>query len=56
MAIHFDNIEAAWEVYNEIRDGRISNKATAYGMLQQIINDFPNSELASLAKSLRDSL
>jgi len=54
--MHFENIEAAEEVYEQIRDGKITNKATAYGMLGQIIADFPDTWLAKLAKDLRDSL
>ena len=56
MATHFDNIEAAEEVYEQIRDGKIKNKATAYGLLGQIITDFPDTWLADLAKDLRDNL
>ena len=56
MAMHFDNIEAAEVVYEEIKEGKITNKSVAYGMLGQIINDFPDTWLASLAKDLRDSL
>lgn len=56
MVMHFDNIEAAEQVYEDIRDGKITNKATAHGMLGQIINDFPGTWLAELAKDLRDKM
>lgn len=56
MALHFENIEAAEAVYEDIKDGKITNKATAYGMLGQIMNDFPGTWLAKLAEELRDSL
>ena len=56
MAMHFSSIEAAIEVYEEIRDGKIKNKASAVGMLGQIINDFPGTWLAELAEELRKNL
>lgn len=56
MAHHFENIEAAEEVYEDIKDGKITNTATAYGLLGQIINDFPETWLADLAEDLRKSL
>lgn len=56
MAWSFNDAASAEEVIENIRDGKISNKATAYGILTQIINDFSGTYLADEAKNLRDSL
>ena len=56
MAWSFDNVGAAEKIIEDIRDGKISNKATAYGILTQIITNLSGTSVAEEAKRLRDSL
>lgn len=56
MAWSFKDTESAISVIEDIKDGKVSNKATAYGILTQIMNDLPNTWVASEAKRVRDSL
>lgn len=54
MAWSFKEAEAAEKVIEDIKEGKISNSSTAYGLLCQIINDLPNSYVAEEAKELRE--
>ena len=52
MAWNFTDMASA----EEIIDGEISNSATAYGLLGEIMNAFPGTWIADKAKELRDNL
>lgn len=56
MAWHFSDTATAEKVIEDIENGKISNSATAYGILNQIINDLSGTYVAEKAKRLRDSL
>lgn len=56
MAWDFSDIEAAEVVIQQIEEGKISNRATADGLLCQIITNFPDTWIARKAKELRDRL
>ena len=56
MAWSFSDEESARSVIEQIKSGKISNKSTAYGILTQIINDLPGTNVAYEARILRDSL
>ena len=43
-------------IIEKIEDGEISNSATAYGLLGEIMNAFPGTWIADKAKELRDNL
>ena len=49
-------IEVPDEIIEKIEDGEISNSATAYGLLGEIMNAFPGTWIADKAKELRDNL
>lgn len=56
MAWSFKDTASAEIVIDQIKEGKISNKSTAYGILTQIMNDLPGTWVANEARRLRDSL
>lgn len=56
MAWSFKDVESAESVIEDIRDGKITNSATAYSILTQIINDLPGTSVAKEAEILRESI
>ena len=59
MAWHFSNEESAETAYEDLkeklRDGT-ANKASAIGLLHQIITDLPGTWIAGLANQLLDDI
>ena len=56
MAWNFKDEAVAESVINDIRNGKITNSATAYSMLTQIMNDFRGTSVANEAEILRESI
>ena len=56
MAWNFSNKASAESVIEDIRDGKIPNRATAYSILTQIMTNFPGTQVAKEAERVRDSL
>lgn len=51
MAWNFTDMASAEEIIEKIEDGEISNSATAYGLLGEIMNAFPGTWIADKAKN-----
>lgn len=56
MAMSFSDTESAESVLDQIKEGKITNSATIYGILNQIINDLPGTYVAEEAQRMKDSL
>lgn len=56
MAWSFKDVESAESVIEDIRNGKITNSATAYSILTQIMNDLPGTAVAKEAEILRESI
>lgn len=56
MAWNFKDEAVAESVINDIRNGKITNSATAYSILTQIMNDLPGTSAARESAILRESI
>ena len=59
MAWNFSDVSVAEAAYENLKkdiEKGIANKAEAINLLNQIMNDLPNTWIAGLAKELRDEL
>ena len=54
MSTRFTDTAAAEEIMRDIEDGKYS-KNVAYGLLNQIINDLPNTTVAREAQAYLDN-
>lgn len=54
MARSFSNTAVAEAVIEDIKNGKYSNSAVIYGLLNQIINDLPGTDVAKEAVSMKN--
>lgn len=56
MSRRFTDTSAAEEIVKDIRNGKYSNTASALGLLKQIVNDLPGTNVAREAQRLIDEM
>ena len=56
MSRSFTETAVAKEVIESIKNGELKNSLNVYSLLNQIINDLPNTSVAKEAQKLKDEL
>lgn len=56
MSRRFTDTAVAKEVIESITNGELKNSLNVYSLLNQIINDLPNTSVAKEAQKLKDEL
>lgn len=56
MSRSFTDTAVAKEVIESIKNGELKNSLNVYSLLNQIINDLPNTSVAKEAQKLKDEL
>ncbi len=56
MSRSFTDTAIAKEVIESIKNGELKNSLNVYSLLNQIINDLPNTSVAKEAQKLKDEL